>query len=123
MTRRSYRNRKIATDLSISTDEDAPLWRKEMAEKNSQIKWERTKVDSKIVRIRIWGWLDNSPRYFICNTVKDIPHKTSILRNEKVELTYWPLRALDAWEKLGIFDTVEKAKVAAEHDHKTRKIR
>jgi len=123
MTRRSYRNRKIATDLSISTDEDAPLWRKEMAEKNSQIKWERTEVDSKVVRIRIWGWLDNSPRYLICNTVKDIPHKTSILRNEKVELTYWPLRALDAWEKLGIFDTVEKAKVAAEHDHKTRKIR
>ena len=123
MTRRSYRNREIATDLSISTDEDAPLWRKEMAEKNSHIKWERTEVDSKIVRIRIWGWLDNSPRYLICNVVKDIPHKTSILRNEKVELTYWPLRALDAWEKLGIFDTVEKAKAAAEHDHKTRKIR
>ena len=123
MTRRSYRNRKIATDLSISTDEDAPLWRKEMAEKNSQIKWERTEVDSKIVRIRIWGWLDNSPRYLICNIIKDIPHKTSILRNEKVELTYWPLRALDAWEKLGIFDTVEKAKAAAEEDHKVRKIR
>lgn len=123
MTRRSYRNRKIATDLSISTDEDAPLWRKEMAEKNSQIKWERTEVDSKIVHIRIWGWLDNSPRYLICNIIKDIPHKTSILRNEKVELTYWPLRALDAWEKLGIFDTVEKAKAAAEEDHKVRKIR
>lgn len=123
MTRRSYRNREIATDLSISTDEDAPLWRKEMAEKNSQIKWERTEADSKVVRIRIWGWLDNSPRYLICNTVKDIPHKTSILRNEKVELTYWPLRALDAWEKLGIFDTIEKAKAAAEYDHKMRKIR
>ncbi len=123
MTRRSYRNREIATDLSISTDEDAPLWRKEMAEKNSHIKWERTEVDSKIVRIRIWGWLDNSPRYLICNVVKDIPHKTSILRNEKVELTYWPLRALDAWEKLGIFDTIEKAKAAAEYDHKMRKIR
>jgi len=123
MTRRSYRNRKIATDLSISTDEDAPLWRKEMAEKNSQIKWERTEVDSKIVHIRIWGWLDNSPRYLICNVVKDIPHKTSILRNEQVELTYWPLRALDAWEKLGIFDTIEKAKAAAERDHKTRKMR
>lgn len=123
MTRRSYRNRKIATDLSISTDEDAPLWRKEMAEKNSHIKWERTEVDSKVVRIRIWGWLDNSPRYLICNIIKDIPHKTSILRNEKVELTYWPLRALDAWEKLGIFDTVEKAKAAAEEDHKVRKIR
>ncbi len=94
-----------------------------MAEKNSHIKWERTEVDSKVVRIRIWGWLDNSPRYLICNIIKDIPHKTSILRNEKVELTYWPLRALDAWEKLGIFDTVEKAKAAAEEDHKVRKIR
>ncbi len=94
-----------------------------MLEKNAPIRWERSQTESKVVRIRVWGFLEGSPRYLISSVTSDVPHKTSILRMEKVQLTYWPMRALDARETLGIFETVEKARAAAEEDHKTRKLR
>lgn len=92
-----------------------------MAEKESSIRWERSEVQTKTVHIRIWGWLDNSPRYLISNTIGNNARNGKHV--ETVELTYWPLRALDGWEKLGTFHTIEHAKKHAEQDHKTRKIR
>ncbi len=94
-----------------------------MKEKHATIRWERTESASRTVNIRVWGYLDGSPRYVISSIANNVKHKSSMIRVEKVQLTYWPLRALDAREMLGIFETVEKAKAAAEEDHKTRKLR
>lgn len=123
MARRSYRDRIIATNLSISTDEDAPLWRKEMREKNASIRWERSNSTSATVSVFIWGYLEGSPRYTINSVHQDFKYKSTKLSVERVQLMYWPLRDLDQREMLGVFDTVEKAKAAAIDDHKVRKIR
>ena len=123
MPKRSYRGREIAENLKLSNDEDAPLWRREMKEKNASIRWERTDSESRVVSIRVWGYLDGSPRYTISSVANNVKHKSSMIRVERVQLMYWPMRELDQRELLGIFDTVEKAKAAAEEDHKVRKIR
>ena len=94
-----------------------------MKEKNASIRWERTDSESRVVSIRVWGYLDDSPRYTISSVANSVKHKSSMIRVERVQLMYWPMRELDQRELLGIFDTVEKAKAAAEEDHKVRKIR
>lgn len=115
MARHDYR--MTAEHLAISTDEDAPLWRRVMEENKSRIQWQCTEIRTGTARIRIWGWLCNAPRYLISSTL----HQVGRSCIEKVELTYWPLRVLDTWERLGIFETVADAKTCAEHDHAMRK--
>lgn len=100
-----YRGRQLAV-TDRSTDEHAHLWRKDKAEMNDKIKWER--MPSKT--LKIWGYLDSSPRYLI-EEIKD----------NLVQVTYWPYRVLDGFDKLGKFKTVEDAKKAATDHHKHRK--
>ena len=105
--RRDYRRRQL-TVSETSTDEDAPLWRKDKAEMNDKIKWERMRTTT----VKVWGYLDGSPRYLI-----------EEIADNAVQVTYWPYRVLDGFDKLGKFKTVELAKEAAADHHAYRKRR
>ena len=90
-----------------STDEDAPLWRKDKAELKDTIRWERLPIPT----IYICGYLDGSIRYTLHTS------------HGSVEATYWPFRSLDQRDRIGLFKTVELAKAACVAHHKNRKIK